>query len=192
MKKAHEDREQQVDKMMITLKETRSRKTEPWWTIYFLLLNLSTEAVTALVSGALTAHATGEMRVADGTRQRTLGGVFFALAKAMVGRGRWNHIVRLATQAWARRWLRKIDEAGPRPATPTELEDALRALDGEPSDRGLRVFLELAAAPTAAPKAARPAPEPVPAPATTTHARGKRTSPSAPVVEVLVARRPTP
>jgi hypothetical protein len=64
--------------------------TPAWWTIRFLLRRLGTEKVAGLVAEALRIENGGGLLTNDGSRRRTLGGVFFHIAKEDLGtRGKW-------------------------------------------------------------------------------------------------------
>jgi len=75
---------------------------EPGRLIARALRLLGEERVQAIVARALEVEAAGGMMVPDGSRRRTVGGVFFYLLRTTVGQKEWYRIFRPQTTAsWA-------------------------------------------------------------------------------------------
>jgi len=74
---------------------------EPTRLIARALRLLGAERVQAIVARALEVEASGGMLLPDGSRRRTVGGVFFYLLRADVGQKEWYRIFRPQTTAHA-------------------------------------------------------------------------------------------
>jgi hypothetical protein len=75
-----------ADEIPRMLEETAARGSRLWWNFYYVIKELGDEAaVRDLVRCALERQAEGGMTVLDGSRKRTLGGIFFAMAKEKLG-----------------------------------------------------------------------------------------------------------
>jgi hypothetical protein len=88
-------------------------KGEAWWSYYWAIRFLGAKRVAGLVEEVLRAKALVDseapfvLLVRDKSRARTLGGVFFVLAKAALG-PRWYTVMAKARESHARRWLKKL------------------------------------------------------------------------------------
>jgi hypothetical protein len=75
-----------ADELVRTLADDAPRESEPWWSYYYVVKYLGGEQARQVVREAIDVEARGGMTTSDGTRKRTLGGVFFALVRKKLGK----------------------------------------------------------------------------------------------------------
>jgi hypothetical protein len=81
-----------ADSLILALGDDVQRGSLSWWNYYYAGKFLGEEGAHQLVHDARAADASGGMIVGDGSRKRTLGGVFFRLAKKKFGRRKWDYM----------------------------------------------------------------------------------------------------
>ncbi len=90
---------------------------EPHRLVVRALRLLGEERVRAIVARALEVEAAGGMMLPNGSRRRTLGGMFFYLLRAEVGQKDWYRIFRPQTTGHGQGTPGSTPGSGPAPAT---------------------------------------------------------------------------
>jgi hypothetical protein len=121
-----------VGHLMVALSETGCRKGLAWWCLYWSIRMVGLDPCSVMVAEAQRIHSMEGMITKDGVK-RTLGGCFFQLVRAHLGRRGWNRLQRYSERSWSRRWHRKMREVGPLPTTEQGLKEALVALGDQPA-----------------------------------------------------------
>lgn len=86
-----------ADYLVLALGDDAPRGSPPWWNYYYVGKYLGEERSRQLVQEALAVEAAGGMLVSNGSRKRSLGGVFFKLAKKKIGPRLWRYLQGRAT-----------------------------------------------------------------------------------------------
>jgi len=81
-----------VDELARSLEDPVTRVSDAWLHYQAVLTELGAATAKALVAKARTVQANGGLTVELGERKRTLGGVFFALAREEAGPVKWREI----------------------------------------------------------------------------------------------------
>jgi len=104
----HEERDAAADRIMAELQEAPGR-SEAWWTVSVLLRWVGLAEVKQLVLDAKQLEGIGGMLTEDETRRRTVGGIFFKLAKMNLGTRTWvKGIAPTAAADWAGYWAPRL------------------------------------------------------------------------------------
>jgi hypothetical protein len=82
--------EADVDEFARLLRDAVPRRSDAWWHYHVVLGELGLGAARALVDRAIGIEAAGGLTVESGERKRTLGGIFFALAREQLGPEKWR------------------------------------------------------------------------------------------------------
>jgi hypothetical protein len=113
----------EIEELVRSLRDDVQRRSDAWWHYHAVLGDLGAVAARALVERARATDAAGGLKVETGERKRTLGGIFFALARESVGPEKWR-----ALRQAARR--RAQANPPPRPAARPEPEVFVRRRGG--------------------------------------------------------------
>jgi hypothetical protein len=162
-------------------------ESDPWWQYAFVVSEVGEEGARQIVREVSALEAAGGMTTRDGSRRRSPGGVFFALAYEQLGPKRAKSVRLRAHRRVQGELLQKLlrllalalPAAPERPVTTPASPDATK-----PSSDATKPSSQ-AAKPS--PEAAKPS---LTAPVTSTPKPARRPEPE--VVEVLVSRRPRP
>jgi hypothetical protein len=163
-----------VEEITQALDDRVPKDSESWWQYFFVLVEVGSEAVRALVLDVRAVEAQGGMLTRDGSRRRTPGGVFFKLAYDRLGR---RGVCRVR-----RRAEHRVQMAGSEQPRPSPL--AVEAPAVAETRREFPTAPAGSTAPTPALATAQAA-APAPAPAPPKSARRQEL----PAVEVIVRRR---
>jgi hypothetical protein len=108
-KEAWKDAERVADEIVALLAdELAPRRSEPWWCYVAIVWDLGAEAARAFAVETGEIERQGGMKVADGSRRRTPGGVFFAVVKARLGDRRRARLWAHGHHLWAHYWICKL------------------------------------------------------------------------------------
>jgi len=77
-----------ADDLVRALADDAPRESPPWWSYYYVVKYLGGEVARQLAQNAVDVEARGGMTTFDGSRKRSLGGIFFVLAKRKLGPSR--------------------------------------------------------------------------------------------------------
>jgi hypothetical protein len=110
---ARELTEVEVDAFARSLSDDVPRRSDAWWHYQAVLSDLGLGPARALADRAHAIEAEGGLTVESGERKRTLGGIFFALAREHLGPERWRALRQVA---------RRQAQANPPPRRPSRPE----------------------------------------------------------------------
>jgi hypothetical protein len=79
-----------ADELVLVLADDAPRESPPWWSYYYVVKYLGGEVARQLAHDAVDVEARGGMTTSDGSRKRSLGGIFFVLARKKLGPSRVN------------------------------------------------------------------------------------------------------
>ncbi len=88
----------EVDDLALSLGDPVIRASTPWLHYQAVLEELGVDATGALVREARRVEAQGGLTVEKGERKRTLGGVFFAVARERLGLTTWRAVRKIVRQ----------------------------------------------------------------------------------------------
>lgn len=109
----YQQRKAVVDEIVHALGDDIPRKQLAWWEYFYVVAELGIERARELVQEAGAVQTQGGMLTKDGTRKRTLGGIFFFLAKEQLN-SRQLYLMRVRSQ-------RRVEKGAARlPASPQE------------------------------------------------------------------------
>jgi PHAX RNA-binding domain len=103
----------EVDELARSLGDPVAQQSDAWLHYEVVLTELGGDGVRSLVDRARDVDANGGLTVVAGERKRTLGGVFFALAREAVGPETWRALRRTVRQN-----VKKAPHAPPKPVRP--------------------------------------------------------------------------
>jgi hypothetical protein len=103
-----------VDEFARSLRDEVPRRSDAWWHYHVVLADLGLGPARALVDRAIGIESAGGLTVESGERKRTLGGIFFALAREQLGPEKWRALRQVTRK--------KVQESPPPPRMPSRPE----------------------------------------------------------------------